>query len=154
MPDQQPVLLASAIDLKLRFGIFCLLNAKYRPAWGRNDSRFLCAAILNSILLEPPGNEDARVFLERNKELVEREALTISTDSKLSLAVALIYTLTLGRLGPKDWERSSNLADRASQLNIVILSTDDVCQPHGKSVKEDAMEFLSVIDQYASELFR
>ena len=147
----KPTYLPSEVDLKLRLGIFRLLDAKYRPSFG-DQSKFLCAGILNWVLLEPPGNEDARGFLEMNKSLIEHEAMTLRLDPKLSLAISLLYTLTLIRLGPKDPDKSFDLADRAAELNIVILSTNEVCQPRGISVVDDAMEFLSVVDQYASEL--
>ncbi len=141
----------SEVDVKLRLGIFRLLDAKYRPSFG-DQSKFLCAGIFNSVFLEPPGNEDARGFLETNKSLIEHEAMTLSLDPKLSLAISLLYTLTLIRLRPENPERAFNLAEKATELNIVILSANEVCQPRGISVVDDAMEFLSVIDQYASEL--
>ena len=101
MREDTPTYLPSEVDLKLRLGIFRLLDAKYGPSFG-DQAKFLCAGILNWIFLEPPGNEDARVFLEMNKSLIENEAMTLRLDPKLSLAISLLYTLTLVRLGPKN----------------------------------------------------
>jgi hypothetical protein len=131
MPDNRPVYLASDVDLKLRLGIFRLLNAKYRPSFG-DQSKFLCAGMLNCILLEPPGNEDASSFLEMNKDLIEREATTLSLDPKLSLAISLLYTLALIRLGPKNPERSK--ASRLSNMSArpASASTPSTAVRHAK----------------------
>ncbi len=143
--------LPSEVDLKLRLAIIRLLDDKYRSSWG-NQSKFLSAAILNSVVLEPPSNEDARVFCETHRNFIEEEAGKLHLDVELSTAVALIYCLTLVRLGPKDPDRTFNLATRAAELNIVIPSTADVCAPGGRSVENDAIDFLVTVDQYASRL--
>ena len=151
MPDDEPLNLPSEVDLKLRLGIFRLLDAKYRSSLG-DQSKFLCAGIVNGLLLEPPSNEDAIRFLEVNRSLVEQESMTLHLDPRLSRAISLLYTLTLIRLGTTNLEKSDDLANRASELNVVILSANEVCKARGISVVDDAMEFLSVIDKYASEL--
>lgn len=151
MSDDEPTYLPSEVDLKLRLGIFRLLDAKYRPSFG-DQSKFLCVGIMNGLLLEPPSNEDARRFSEVNKGLIEQESMTLHLDPRLSRAISFLYMLTLIRLGTNSPERSGNLAERASELSIVMLSTDEVCQPRGISVVEDATELLAVVDQYASEL--
>jgi hypothetical protein len=78
--------------------------------------------------------------------------MTLHLDPRLSRAISLLYTLTLIRLGTTNLEKSDDLANRASELNVVILSANEVCKARGISVVDDAMEFLSVIDKYASEL--
>ena len=53
----------------LRIGIFSyLFKSKYLPVFGEEEAKFWAVAVLNTIILEEPGNEQARVFYERNKE--------------------------------------------------------------------------------------
>lgn len=138
-------LVPSEIDLKLRLGTFRLLDAKYRPHFG-NESKFLCAGIFNWALLEPPGNEEAKSFSETNKCLIEREAMSLYLDADLALALSILYTFKLIRLGPKHPEKSMEVVERATELNIVILSAKEIYPT------DDAMLFLAFIDQYASNL--
>jgi hypothetical protein len=145
MADGEASLVPSEIDLKLRIGIFRLLDIKYRSQFG-NQSNFLCAGILNWALLEAPGNAEAERFLEDNRSLIEREAMKICLDSDLSLAVSILYTFTLIRLGPNDSERSMSLADRATELSIAIHQSEELYPT------DDAVQFLTFIDEYASRL--
>jgi hypothetical protein len=147
MAHDNPVYLADEVDWKLRVGIFRLLGEKYRPSWG-DQSKFLCAGILNWILLESASNDDGKAFFEVNKHLIEQKAMTLHTDPELATALSILYTFTLIRLGPNAPERSMSLANRASELNIWIRSQEEVCPT------ADVMVFLSTIDQYASELLR
>jgi len=138
-------LVPSEIDLKLRLGIFRLLDKKYHHQFG-NQSKFLCAGIFNWVLSEPPGNEEAKSFSETNKYLIEREAMRLNLDPDLALAFSILYSFTLIRLGPKHPERSMEVVERATELNIVILSAKEIYPT------DDAMQFLAFIDQYATNL--
>jgi hypothetical protein len=147
MAHDNPVHLADEVDWKLRLGIFRLLGEKYSPSWG-DQSKFLCAGILNWILLESASNEDGKAFFEVNKHLIEQEAITLGGDPELYTALSILYMFTAIRLGPNDPERLTRLADRASELHIRIPSQEEVCPT------DDVMVFLSAIDRYASELLR
>jgi len=147
MAHDNPVYLADEIDWKLRLGILRLLGEKYRPSWG-DQSKFLCAGILNWILLESASNEDGKAFFEVNKHLIAQEAMTLGADPELARTLSILYMFTAIRLGPNDPERLTRLADRASELHIRIPSQEEVCPT------ADVMVFLSAIDQYASELLR
>lgn len=133
------------VDLKLRLGTFRLLIEKYRQDHGER-AKFLCAAIMNSALVEPPGNDEAKRYLEENHLLIEQESGKLSEDRQLSLAFSILYSFTLIRIGPKDPERSVLLTDRATELKLLLLSTNEICPT------KDAAEFLAFLDRYATEL--
>jgi hypothetical protein len=145
MPDAAPSYVPSEVDLKLRLGIFRLLQAKYHPRFGAR-SKFLSAAIVNWALLETPGNEEAQAFWEANRDLVEEEAKNLYIDPVPALALSILYSFTLIRLGPKQPEVSMGIVERATDLNIVILSAKEI------HPTDDAMQFLAFIDSYASSL--
>jgi len=145
MPDDGDRLVPSEVDLKLCAGIFRLLDAKYRSQFG-DQSKFLCTGIFNWAFLEPPGNDGAKSFLEGNRSLIEREAMTMYLDSDLALAVSIRYTFILILLGPNDPGRLMNIVDRATKLNIVIRSTEELYPG------ADAFQFLAFIDEYASRI--
>jgi hypothetical protein len=145
MAHNDPVYLADEVDSKLRVGIFRLLAEKYRPLWG-DQNKFLCAGILNWVLLESASNEDGKAFYELNKDLIAKEALTLHTDPEAAKALSILYMFTAIRLGPNDPERLMKLANRASELHIWIPSQEEVCPT------ADVMAFLSALDRYASEL--
>jgi hypothetical protein len=145
MPGDEPTLAPSEIDLKLRLGIFRLLNARYRPQFG-DQTKFLCAGIFNWALVEPPGNDEAKRFLEANGSLIQREAMNLAADPNLALAFSVLYTFTLILLGPNDPERTMSLADRATELRIAIRSTEDLYPG------ADAIQFLAFLNEYASKL--
>lgn len=85
--SDEPSYVPSEIDLKLRLGISRLLYTKYRPHYG-DQSKFLCAGIVNWVLVEPPGNEAAQTFVETNRSLIERESMNLHLDPKLALALS------------------------------------------------------------------
>jgi hypothetical protein len=144
---------ATEIDMKLRLGVFGLFVARYQPSWG-DRSKLFGAAMLNWALDESPTSDEARVFFRENAEEIKHEAASLGLDTTLSTALGFLYTLTLVRLGREAPERSMALADRASELGIMIPDTSDICTPSGKSVEKDAKEFLRVLDEWASELLR
>jgi len=145
MPDSGDRLVPSEVDLKLCVGIFRLLDAKYCSRFG-DRSKFLCAGIFNWVFLEPPGNDEAKSFVEANRGRIEREAMAMYLDSDLALAVSIRYTFMLILLGPSDPERLMNIVDRATELNIAIRSTKELYPG------ADAFQFLAFIDEYASRL--
>jgi len=67
-------------------------------------------------------------------------------DSDLALAVSIRYTFILILLGPNDPGRLMNIVDRATKLNIVIRSTEELYPG------ADAFQFLAFIDEYASRI--
>jgi hypothetical protein len=147
MSDDETRLVPSDVDLKLRLAIFRLLDTKYRPHFG-TQSKFLCAGIFNWAFREEPVKEDARDFLEKNKDLIVQEAMSLHLDRELNLAFSILYAFTLIRLGPKHPERSLDLVERGTELNIVILSEKEICPT------DDAIQFLAFIDKYADRLLR
>lgn len=147
MIDDQSTCVPSEVDLKLRLAIFRLLDAKYRPTFG-DQTKFLCAGILNWTFLEPPGNEEAKRFWDTNEPLVKQEAENLYLDSRLATALSVLYTFTLIRLGPKQPERTMGLADRATELNILISSAKELYPT------DDAIQFLRFVDEYADRLLR
>jgi len=137
----------SDVDLKLRLGLFRLLQRKYHPTIGE-ESKFLAAAIVNWALAEVPGNEEAKMFSEANSSRIQEEAERIHLDIKVAGALSILYTFTLIRLGPTDPDMSLSLVERAAALHIWILSSHDVCPTH------NALEFLAFVDEYANSLLR
>ncbi len=52
----------------LRLGIFSYLFKKnYLPVFGDEKAKFWAAAVLNTIILEAPGNDEAMVFYKKTK---------------------------------------------------------------------------------------
>ena len=145
MPDNQPSCVPSEVDAKLRIGIFRMLEAKYRPCFGAR-SKFLSAAVFNRAFLEPPGNEEAKRFLEASEGLIKEEASGLHLDASLRMALSVLYTFTLVRLGPKDPERTMALVERATDLNIPIFTTQELYPT------DDAAQFLALVDEYADRL--
>jgi hypothetical protein len=145
MGENRPICDPSEFDAKLRIGIFRLLDAKYRPRFG-DQTKFLCAGIFNYALSEPPGNDEAEAFLRSNERLIEQEAGNLCLDQHLALALSILYTFTLIRIGPTDPERSMNIAERATRLSIAIRSTEELYPT------DDAIQFLAFLDEFASKL--
>jgi|HubBroStandDraft_6_1064221.scaffolds.fasta_scaffold437653_1 hypothetical protein len=145
MPNGEPSYVPSEVDLKLRLGIFRLLEKKYRPQFG-SRSKFLSAGVVNWALLETPSNEEGQAFWEANKGLIEGEAKNLHLDPVPALALSILYSFTLIRLGPKQPGVSMGIVERATELNIAILSAKEI------HPTDDAMQFLAFIDNYASSL--
>jgi hypothetical protein len=135
----------SEVDLKLRLGICRLLERKYSPRFG-SRSKFLTAGVVNWIMLEPPGNDETAKFLETNETLVRREAENLHLDADVALAISVLYTFSLIWLGPTNPERSKNIVERATDLNILIQSAKELYPT------DDAAQFLAFIDEYADRL--
>ena len=146
MPAQE-IPKPSEVDCKLRLGIFKLLTEKYKHEYGER-TKFLCAAIMNSALLEPPGNDEAQEFVDRNGSLIDKETGKLCEDQKLSLAFSILYSFTLLRIGPKDPRRSMALTERSTALSLHLLLTDEIYPT------KDAFKFLSFLDNYATELLK
>ena len=143
--NEQPICPPSEIDLKLRLGIFRLLQRKYHPLYG-DQSKFLVAGIVNWALAESPDHKEAKEYQEANARLVEEEAGKMHQDVKLAGALSVLYTFTLIWLGPTNPEKSMMLVDRATEMNILIPSARELCPT------DNAIQFLSFIDEYAEHL--
>jgi len=140
--ENRPICLPSEVDLKLRLGICRILEKKYHPIFG-NQSKFLVAGLVNWALCDSPRSEEAKKFLETNN-LIEEEASKLHLDARVSAALSVLYTFTLIWLGTTDPEKSAQLVDRATDLNILFLSAKELCPT------DDAIHFLAVLDEYAN----
>ena len=142
---EYPQDLISEIDTLLRLGVLGLLDRKYKSVL-KEDSKFLCAGILNSILLEEPNNSDAQKYLENNYSFIEQQAHCIMEDGELAYAACILSSFTILILGRQNFERTIQLADRASELGIVLKSTEEIYPT------DDPAVFFRAVHKYAREL--
>jgi hypothetical protein len=82
-PVRLQILEESIAHLRLTVFIY-LYEKKYLPVFGKEEAAFLAAAVVNTMLHEAPGNEQAKVYYERNKDKIFQEASKISKDKELS----------------------------------------------------------------------
>jgi hypothetical protein len=139
--------LPSEVAFLLQLGIFKKLNNRYVPYFG-NDSPLLSVAIVNFLLVEEPGNEDALRYKTANQVLIEQQAQLVSSDPDLSFALSVLCSFTLVQLGPKHPDRSNAIESRASQAGIVLRTTNELYPT------DDGLEFLKRVREYASDLLK
>jgi hypothetical protein len=135
------------VDLKLRLGIGRLLQRKYLPILG-NESKFLVAGLVNWALCDQPESEEAKKFLDTNQTLIEEEAEKLHQDQAVSCALSILYTFTLIWLGPTNPDKSARLVERATELNILILSVREL------GFTDDAVQFLAFIDKFSDGILQ
>jgi hypothetical protein len=128
-------------------GAPCTIVYAYSTAFG-DQTKFLCAAILNHALVEQPGNDEAKQFSQANSSLIEEEAQKISADPDLARAFSILYSFLLIRIGPKNPAKSTILTMQASNLDLFIRSAREICPT------DNALKFLMFLDQYAESLFK
>jgi hypothetical protein len=114
----------------LRLGLFGHLQRKYRPEWG-DAAKLLSVAIVNSAILEEPGNDDGIRFRQTNRALIEREALALHADEKSAMTLRHLYAAELMNQvlvsGSPFSERSDRLTERATDLGIEIPNLNELC---------------------------
>lgn len=147
-PDVQRIL--DEIIQCLRIGIFSyLFKNKYLPVFGEEEAKFWAVAVLNTIILEEPGNEQARIFYERNKEKILQDAFNISEDKELSIAVSYLYaaqTIYLAVVTKNPFShKSQELGEQATRLGIYIPNTFDICGSN------DPIECINSIGIFAKD---
>ncbi len=135
--------LENAISM-MRMGVFGYLSNKvYAPRFGKDEGALWAMAVLNTVDLFPPGNEQARTFYEKNEDQIWQEALQIKKYPILSgdtggvsyIYFASIFYANAMRNNPNIDHakknaysiRANELEERASQLGIFIPSHRNVC---------------------------
>ena len=140
-------LLDASIE-RLRAGIFGRLNQQYAARFG-TESQFLSAAILNEAVLEGPSNKKAEEFRAKNASLISDEAMKMHLNVDLAQGLSYLYaaqTLYLVWLTKSPFSaRAQALGEKATELNIHIPSTFDICG------SDDAMACIAAIYEYASD---
>jgi hypothetical protein len=144
-PDDHYFCTPTEVDLKLRLGIERLLLKKYLPLLG-SQANLLAAGLVNWTLCDSPETSEAKMFAHTNADMIEQEATKLHQDPKLRHAFSVLYAFTLIWLGPTNPDKSARLVDRASELNILILSAKEIC------AAADPFQFLTFIDKYANEV--
>jgi hypothetical protein len=145
-------LLDKSIDF-LCLGIFrYLLKKKYAPVYGEKMAKFWAAAVLNTILLQPPSNNEAQDFYRKNQEKILQDAVNINKDEELATATSYLYaakTISLAATTKNIYsERSQELGQQATRLGIYIPNTYDICGTDNmgdciKSIDSFAKAFLN-----------
>ena len=87
---------------------------KFAPQYEEEVANYLSAAVVNRLFSERPGNPDSSSFLQRNKDLVEREARAISRCEELcNLITGSLYSACYARHieggGKTSWWRNPYL---------------------------------------------
>jgi hypothetical protein len=121
--------LRDSID-KLRLTIFALLFHKYAE-YGDTGSKFLAVAVFNEAMRESPQNKEAEQYLNRNRILITKEALTLAQDNEAAEALSYLYAAhilyNVYLTQSPDSEPSRLLAERAGQLGLYVPNTYDIC---------------------------
>jgi hypothetical protein len=143
-------LLEGAIG-RLRVGLFATLDKSHRAAYADERFRtFLCAAILNHVVVEPPGNNEAVKFAETHWALIEAEARKIGDDPEISRIASYLYAAQIlhAAISTRDpfSERAQVLGERATDLGIYIPNTYDICG------QGDGASCTIAIAEYANEV--
>jgi hypothetical protein len=147
MSDMEFGVLPSEVNSMLRLGIFKKLHAKYKPHF-EEQTKYLCASIINYALAEKASNGEAQRYMDDNGCLITQQAVTLHNDIELAMAFSVLYSFTLVQLGPKNPERTFELAERAGRLHILLRTTDEIYPTN------DAMAFLHFVRKYAEELIK
>lgn len=134
----------------LRIGIFAyLFKKKYVTIFGEEEAKFWAAAVLNTMTLEEPGNEQARVFYERNKEKILQEAFNVNKDKDLFAAASYLYaaqTIYLSVMTKNPFsQRAQELGEQATRLGISTPNAYDICGSN------DIKECIYSIDRFAKD---
>jgi hypothetical protein len=133
----------------LRLGIFSYLQKKYVPVFGKEDAKFWAVAVLNAIIVEEPGNEQAKAFYRKNKDKILKEALNVRNDNELATAASYLYaaqTIYLAGLTKAPLsQRAQELGEQATRLGIYIPNTYEICGSN------DISTCINSIDSFAKE---
>jgi hypothetical protein len=133
----------------IRLGIFSHLQKKYVAVFGKEEATFWAVAVLNTIVLEEPGNEQAKVFYRRNKDKILREALNVRNNNELATAASYLYaaqTIYLAGLTKAPLsQRAQELGEQATRLGIYIPNTYEICGSN------DIGACINSIDSFAKD---
>jgi hypothetical protein len=155
--------LDAAINI-LRIGVFgYLLNKVYCSRFSNEDAAHWAMAVSNTMYLLPPGNEQAKIFYEKNEDQIWHETLQVKKYSDLAgkygaasyLYFAECYFATGMKINPNlgpDQKshyvsRIRELEERAKQLGIYIPSEQEVRSSN------NPMEVISYVCAFAHEFF-
>lgn len=153
--------LESAIGI-LRVSVFgYLIKEVYNPKLGSDEAASWAMAVLNTMMLLPPGNEEARCFFEKNEDEIWQEALQIKKHPELSGASGGASYLYFSQLfyytaiynkpnigqAKKDicHTKIRDLEERAVQLGVFIPTARSVCSSN------DPIDIMGLICLYANE---
>lgn len=153
--------LESAIGM-LRMGVFgYLLKKVYTSKFGSNEAAPWAMGVLNTMMLLPPGNEEARCFFEKNEDEIWQEALQIKKYPELSGATGRASYLYFAQLfyytaiynnpnidqAKKDicLSKIRDLEERAAQLGVFIPTAKNVCSSN------DPIDIIDCICSHSNE---
>jgi hypothetical protein len=115
------------------------------PYFGE-ETELLCEGLISFALAEPAITQETASYFETEKCLIEQQAASFYQDPDLALAFSILYSFTLVQLGPKFPERSTQLANRAFDLHLILRTTKEICPT------DDPFEFLQFVNNYAEDL--
>jgi hypothetical protein len=130
----------------LRLSIFARLMKRYEPRYGKQESAFLSAAILNSAVLEHPGTSEAEAYCQEHGSLIADEVEELHSDFVMAKMLSYLYTAQILFLGATEGpfaEEALALSTRASELGILVRSTHDICG------SADVRQCIAEISKYA-----
>lgn len=137
---------------KIRLGIFARLYSKYAIEFGENEAKFLAAAILNCVVMEEPGNDEAQRYYENKASLITTEAMKLYENEALAEACSYLYaaqTIYIAYLSHNPLsDRANQLGNRATELSIYIPNTYDLCGTN------DINQCVNAIAKYATEFLQ
>jgi len=129
-PDFYPVL-ENGVKM-LRLGIFGRLSQEFTRGHGEQKAALLAVAVLESALVETPvSTEQATAFRLGNAKLIEREAERLHQDPAIAQALSYLYAALIINASIMErlpiTARGSQLSERATQLQLDIPNTYDIC---------------------------
>ncbi len=71
----------------IQTGLYKRLKNKYMSEYDDRFSGRLAAAVINELLFGLPGREDARIFVEENKALIDVKLQELKSDEEIKYAV-------------------------------------------------------------------
>jgi hypothetical protein len=135
----------SDVGAMLLFGIHNKLCGKYTEHFPLVAST-VASAVMSFALAESTGDEVIAAYVKEHQCFVEQQALLLQHDEELATAFSILYSFTLVRLGTKFPERSSQIAEKSTELGLYLRSTREIFDT------EDAAAWLAFIREYARKL--
>jgi len=127
---QSRKLLDSSIQ-QLKAGITNRLCHKYIPLYGEEKAGHLSSAIVNSCMLEEPGDMESKIFYQNHTELINDELLKLPEDDTIAEALSYLfaaetlYTHPASKISSS--KHSQELAEQAAKINIQIPPINQIC---------------------------
>jgi len=142
-PQEYLKSLDESINL-LRLGVFTyLFKNRYVPKFGKKEGSLWAASVLNTLVLQSPGNEQAKLFYKKNDDAILKEASSICRDPELTgltggasylYAAEILYSTAMTRSPQTDHEtkqlhseRIQDLEQQAARLTIWIPNSSHIC---------------------------